>query len=83
MGWRERNKPEGDFSRRTYPWPNIPWRHRWINHYQEHRLWDRELGRLARSPSSLRDGWKSYHNIKLTRSWKRHRAYQRKPLEIN
>lgn len=78
MGWREKNKPAGEFSRWTFPWPNLPWVYRWHGHYQERRVWDRDFGRLSRSPSGLKDGWRGDRQIRLQRTWKQFRKHQYK-----
>lgn len=90
MGWRERNRPEGNGSwyRSKGEWHFLESQvfmgskrggYCWIRSprtTQEMRMWDGELGRWGRSPRRLPDAWYDEVGRHVERSWKRHRRTQ-------
>lgn len=82
MGWREKNRPVA-WGDRTVRWCGAKTHggsyYRRPRTTQERRFWDPEFGRASRSLRRLPEAWGD-NWARPTRSWKRHRPTQYKPL---
>jgi hypothetical protein len=76
MGWRERGRPAetGRWGWSGYKIARYGF-FRDIRTTQEIRNWDRELGRMSRSPSQIPDCYEELIRT-VQRSWKEHRKTQ-------